>query len=223
MADGAPVRTQASSGGALGQHLIGDLPTEAEALRAIEPVVDAALDARPRGLLGHLPQLGALLGEVVAEDGGGGPRERRVTRDVAGVVRLAEIGRHDDRRVGLPRAAQRVAVLRLPAHDARIGDVSRLKEPPFSAFNTYKLLDKQTLELESGKNGSVKLPNGRSLQVSYAGLTPDNRHDVSASISQADGNSFLKLLRVSASVGQTFFVAGQSYQGGNLVLAITLR
>lgn len=109
------------------------------------------------------------------------------------------------------------------SYDARIGDVSRLKEPPFSAFNTYKLLDKQTLELESGKNGSVKLPNGRSLQVSYAGLTPDNRHDVSASISQADGNSFLKLLRVSASVGQTFFVAGQSYQGGNLVLAITLR
>lgn len=109
------------------------------------------------------------------------------------------------------------------SYDARIGDVSRLKQPPFSSFNTYKLLDKQTLDLESGKNGTVALPNGRSLQVSYAGLTADNRHDVSASISQADGQSYLKLLRVSASVGQTFFVAGQSYQGGNLVLAITLR
>jgi hypothetical protein len=109
------------------------------------------------------------------------------------------------------------------SYDPRIGDVSRLKEPPFDAFNTYKLLDKQTLALESGKNGNVKLPNGRSLQVSYAGLTQDKRHDVSASISQADGNSFLRLLRVSASIGQTFFVAGQSYQGGNLVLAITLR
>jgi len=109
------------------------------------------------------------------------------------------------------------------SYDSRIGDVSRLKEPPFSSFNTYVLLDKRTLELESGKNGSVALPNGRSLQVAYGGLTPDNRHDVSASISQADGQSYLKLLRVSASVGQTFFVAGQSYQGGNLVLAITLR
>lgn len=109
------------------------------------------------------------------------------------------------------------------SYDPRIGDVSRLKEPPFNAFNTYRLLDKQTLDLEVGKNGAMKLPNGRSLQVAYAGLTADNRHDVSASISQADGASFLKLLRVSASVGQTFFVAGQSYQGGNLVLAITLR
>jgi hypothetical protein len=107
--------------------------------------------------------------------------------------------------------------------DPRIGDVSRLKDPPFNAFNTYKLLDKQTLELEAGKNGQVKLPNGRALQVAYTGPTADKRHDVSASISQADGASFLKLLRVSASVGQTFFVAGQSYQGGNLVLAITLR
>ncbi len=109
------------------------------------------------------------------------------------------------------------------SYDARIGDVSRLKEPPFDSFNTYKLLDKQTLDLDSGKNGSVVLPNGRTLQVSYAGLTADSRHDVSASISQPDGQSYLKLLRVSASLGQTFFVAGQSYQGGNLVLAITLR
>ncbi len=109
------------------------------------------------------------------------------------------------------------------SYDPRIGDVSRLKEPPFDAFNTYQLLDKRTLELEAGKSGSVVLPNQRTLQVAYTGLTGDSRHDVSASISQADGNSFLKLLRVSASVGQTFFVAGQSYLGGNLVLAITLR
>ncbi len=109
------------------------------------------------------------------------------------------------------------------AYDPRIGDVSRLKEPPFSSFNTYRLLDKQDFDLEGGKSRPVKLPNTRDLLVAYAGLTPDKRHDVSASISQADGASYLKLLRVSASVGQTFFVAGQSFQGGNLVLAITLR
>lgn len=109
------------------------------------------------------------------------------------------------------------------SYDPRIGDVSRLKVPPFSAFNTYRLLDKKDLELESGKSAPVKLPNGRDLLVAYSGLTADHRHDLSASISQAGGASYLKLLRVLASVGQTFFVAGQSFQGGNLVLAITLR
>ncbi len=109
------------------------------------------------------------------------------------------------------------------SYDPRIGDVSRLKEPPFSSFNNYRLLDKQVLSLDVGRNGLVKLPNGRTLQVTHTGLTPDKRHDVSASIVQPDGKEFLKLLRVSAAIGQTFFVAGQSHEGGNLVLAIALR
>lgn len=108
-----------------------------------------------------------------------------------------------------------------PSIDPRIGNLPQLSKPPFSSFNTYKLLDRKTLSVERGKPSLYKLPNGRTLQVA---VEPVGKiYKVTASISQAKGGSYLKLLEISAPKGEPFFVAGQSYDGGTLVIAITLK
>src|SRR5260221_1167105 len=49
--------------------------------------------------------------------------------------------------------------------DPQIGNVPQLTKPPFSAYNTYKLLGKGSLPLEKGKPQTHTLPNSRILQV----------------------------------------------------------
>ena len=42
-------------------------------------------------------------------------------------------------------------------------------------------------------------------------------------LSTCDGNSFLPLLEVNAKPGEPFFVAGQTYKGGTLVIGIKVN
>ena len=108
-----------------------------------------------------------------------------------------------------------------PSIDPRIGHLPQLSKPPFSSYNTYKLLDRKTLAVERSKPTLYALPNGRTLQVAVE--PAGNVYKVTASISQAKGGSYLKLLEISAPKGEPFFVAGQSYDGGTLVIAITIK
>ncbi len=105
--------------------------------------------------------------------------------------------------------------------DPRIGSMPQLKKPPFSAYNTYKLLDRKVVPLEKGKAATYALQNGRTLDVTLIDLTGDKRYKVAARI-EKDGKDFLKS-EVTAATNEPFFVAGQSHQGGILVLGITLR
>ncbi len=106
--------------------------------------------------------------------------------------------------------------------DPRIGSMPQLTKPPFSAYNAYKLLDKKIVPVERGKTASYALPNGRTLQVSVE-PQPNKLYKVSASISRPEGGAFLKLLEVTAAPNEPFFVAGQTYGKGSLVVAITIR
>jgi hypothetical protein len=107
--------------------------------------------------------------------------------------------------------------------DPSIGDMPQLKKPPFSAYNTYRLLDKKVLPLEKAKPATHGLITGRTVQVTLLDVTADHRFHIGAAINQPGGQAFLKLLEVNASANEPFFVAGQSYQGGTLVLGITIR
>jgi hypothetical protein len=107
--------------------------------------------------------------------------------------------------------------------DPAVGSMPQLKKPPFSAYNTYKLLDKKSLPLEKGKSVEYPIVNGRVLQVTLLDVTPEKRFRISAAISQPGGPAFLKLLEVTAAANEPFFVAGQSYNDGILVLGITLK
>jgi len=108
--------------------------------------------------------------------------------------------------------------------DPRIGSMPQLKKPPFSAYNTYKLIARNAITLTQSQPASTTLPNKRTLRTALTGVLPNDRYRISTSISQpspdAGTHNFLPLLEVTAKSGETFFVAGQSYQGGILVVGI---
>ncbi len=111
-------------------------------------------------------------------------------------------------------------------HPRGQGPSAQLTKPPFSAYKTYRLKDRKALVLEKGKPTSTTLPNGRTLQVTLSDVVVDKgekRYRLSASISQPSGPAYLPLLEVTASPGKTFFVAGQAYDKGSLVLAFTVK
>jgi hypothetical protein len=107
--------------------------------------------------------------------------------------------------------------------DPQIGALPQLQKPPFSSYNTYKLLDRKSVTLTRSAPVSQTLVNKRVLQVTLHDITADKRYKVAAAINQPNGEAFLKLLEVTAAPNDTFFVAGQSFDGGILVIGITLR
>ena len=106
---------------------------------------------------------------------------------------------------------------------AGIGNMPQLQQPPFSAWNTYRLLAKQALQLTVGAPMTYPLPNGRVLQVTLQQVTAGPRFKINAAINQPGSNNYLNLLTVTAPPNQTFFVAGQQFQGGVIIIGFTLR
>jgi hypothetical protein len=108
--------------------------------------------------------------------------------------------------------------------DPAIGKLPELGEPPFSSYDTYKLLARTPLSLEKNVAGSTTLPNKSDLAVTYKGAAPPAdkkpRYSLSASIKKPGGESALRLLEVNAPAGKYFFVAGQPHDGGILVIGI---
>ena len=105
--------------------------------------------------------------------------------------------------------------------DRRIGKMPELEHPPFSSYDSYKLLTRRNLPLHKGKARSIRLPNGRILQAELLKVLPNDYVRLAARINQPGGKkTFLPLLEVKAKLEQTFIVAGQSYKNGILVLVI---
>lgn len=110
--------------------------------------------------------------------------------------------------------------------DPKIGKVPALSKPPFSSYNSYKLLDRTNPTLGKGKLSPTKLPTGRELQIVFKDVIEPQkpgealRYVVVASIQTPDGKSFLPNVEVNAKAGEWFFVGGQEYKGGSLVIGI---
>lgn len=113
--------------------------------------------------------------------------------------------------------------------DPKIGNIPALSKPPFSSYNSYKLLDRSSRALQKGKSATFKLPTSRDLQVLFKDLVPPSkqgeptRYVISASIQKANGQAYLPNVEVSAKQGEWFFVGGQSYNGGSLVIGIKVN
>lgn len=107
--------------------------------------------------------------------------------------------------------------------DPTIGNLPQLRRPPFSAYNTYKLLAKQQLVLVKGTPATYTLVNGRVLQITLTNVLPGPRYEIAAAINQPGGNAYLNLLRVTTPPNETFFVAGQQYRGGVIIIGFTLH
>jgi hypothetical protein len=106
--------------------------------------------------------------------------------------------------------------------DPAIGKLPALKQPPFSSFNTYRLVSRTPLSVSKAAPTTTKLPNDRVLQITLRDILASSRYRIATSINQPGGTTFLPLLEVTTPAGEPFFVAGQSYKGGMLVIGITV-
>jgi hypothetical protein len=99
--------------------------------------------------------------------------------------------------------------------DPRIG-----KLPNIGSYKSYQLLSQSNMTIKKAPT-TTTLPNGRVLQISLKDVK-DKQYIIDTSINQPGGTAFLPLLEVRASVGLPVFIAGQSYQGGMLIIAIKI-
>lgn len=112
--------------------------------------------------------------------------------------------------------------------DPKIGKLPELAKPPFSSYDSYKLLDRAEVQLAQGAAQQRKLPDDGQLAVTLKDVLPPEkkgdppRFSVAARIQKPGGKAFLPALEVSAKKGEIFFVAGQTYKGGILVIGIRI-
>ncbi len=106
--------------------------------------------------------------------------------------------------------------------DPQLKKLTALRRPPFNSFRSMEILSRPKLKLVPGKDAFVSLPNGRRLKLTLLRVMPDGRYKVRAAINRPQKADYLPLLQVVAAAGDPFFVAGQSYQGGTLVVGVTL-
>lgn len=106
--------------------------------------------------------------------------------------------------------------------DAELKKLTALRRPPFNSFRSMKILSRPKLTLTPGKDALVSLPNGRRVKLTLLRVMPDGRYKVKAAINRPNKSDYLPLLQVVASAGDPFFVAGQTYQGGTLIVGVTV-
>lgn len=116
--------------------------------------------------------------------------------------------------------------------DPNLGKMPELGEPPFSSYNSYKLIEKVELDLAKGKAIEHKLPDKGKLALTFkemkqgakdAKKKEPTRYVLATSIEKPDGTSFLPGLDVNALQGKYFFIAGQKYEKGILVVGIKVK
>jgi hypothetical protein len=98
--------------------------------------------------------------------------------------------------------------------------VRALKHPPFNAFKSIKILSRSNVTLVADRAVELDLPNGRKVHLTLLERLPDGRAKVQVSINRPYEKDYLPLLQVIASSGERFFVAGQKFEGGTLVIGI---
>jgi hypothetical protein len=107
--------------------------------------------------------------------------------------------------------------------DPLLADLPQLtRDQPFVRYNVYKVLERKEFPLALGKPAVSALPNGRTLQATLVDHG-DRLFHVRAEIGEPGKKAFLKLLEVTASGNEPFFVGGQSYEGGTLFLELVVR
>lgn len=110
--------------------------------------------------------------------------------------------------------------------DPKLAKYKELKSPPFSSYDSYELLDEATRPLEREKVASMKLPDGGELKLVLDGVEEKGgkpmRFVIKATIVKKPGGEE-SIVQVKAKPGAMFFVAGQKFENGILVLGIKLH
>jgi hypothetical protein len=104
--------------------------------------------------------------------------------------------------------------------DPSLSHLRALKHAPFAAFKSMKLLSRSPVKLVSEHAVEVDLPNGRKIHLTLLERLQDGRAKVLVSINRPNEKDYLPVLQVIASAGEPFFVAGQKFEGGTLVIGV---
>jgi hypothetical protein len=113
--------------------------------------------------------------------------------------------------------------------DPRIGPMPALSKPPFSSYNSYRLLSRDSgVALPRAIAARLKLPTGRDLHLVYKDVLPPTKQGgtrfvVAASIHKANGNPLLPMVEVNATPGEWFWVGGQEFRGGAVFIGIKIN
>jgi hypothetical protein len=106
--------------------------------------------------------------------------------------------------------------------DPSLAQIPALSKPPFNGFRSMQVLTRSTVSLNLGKPIDLALPNNRRMSITLREKMPDGRSKVQVSIKRPNEKDYLPLLEVIASPNEPFFVAGQKYQKGTLVIGVRI-
>lgn len=132
------------------------------------------------------------------------PGDRRVPQEVSGEVLVI-------------LASERVGEI-----DPALATMPALRQPPFNAYHSMQLVMRPAIRLTLGEPLTLELPNARILRIELEGITREGRYRVRVSINRRDQQDYLPLLDIVAAPGEPFFLAGQNYAGGTLILGVRL-
>lgn len=108
--------------------------------------------------------------------------------------------------------------------DPSIGDGTKLKQPPFSSHDSYRLLERSNMTLPAGSKSTLDLPEGGTLELTLTDVSADKRRfELRTGIMKPDGKTFMPPMRVNTRDGNVFFLAGPKHKKGILVLGIRVR
>lgn len=99
-----------------------------------------------------------------------------------------------------------------------LSEITALRRPPFNVFHSMDLLARTPFSLVVGTPVELPLPNGRQLRIELQGTTADGRHRVRVSINRPGESDYLPLLSLVVTPGDPFFIAGQNFLDGTLVI-----
>ena len=106
--------------------------------------------------------------------------------------------------------------------DPRLANVPALRRAPFNTYRSMALLSSPRIRLRVGQAEEVALPNGRRIRIVLREVTERGRYRIQLSINRPGQQDYLPEMSVVASPGDPFFIAGQSFQAGTLVIGIRL-
>lgn len=98
-----------------------------------------------------------------------------------------------------------------------LANIPALRQPPFSSFPSMSLLATHPITLTIGTPIEVPLPNGRVLSVVVEERSEDGRYRARVAIPD-----YLPSFEVRSRPCEPFFLAGQAFGGGRLILGVRI-
>ncbi len=110
--------------------------------------------------------------------------------------------------------------------DASLKNIAALSKAPFTSFKSMQLVAQPNVALSLHKDSDLELPNGRTLRLNVKEKQKDGRYHVALSITKPNAKEkqkdYLPLLQVIAAAGDYFFVVGQAYQDGTMIIGVRI-